>query len=137
MVFMLWQRLDPRQVFCSYLVILLCSLSDHQQMYMYPYVSLMCTGTKLSRRRETKGMTLANSGQGKLTPTLRPNLPDPTLLTWMKMVSSTQLPHGSTSKAIPYGNITTPTGRSPPLTMSLEGVFTTEGPVYYRGACLL
>ena len=30
MVFMLWQRLDPRQVFCSYLVILLYSLSDYR-----------------------------------------------------------------------------------------------------------
>ena len=79
-------------------------------------------------------MTLANSGQGKLTPTLRPNLPDLTLLTWMKTVSSTQLPHGSTSKAIPYGNITTPTGRSPSLT---RGLFTTDGPVYYRWAYLL
>ena len=71
------------------LSILLCSLSDRQLMY-----ALVCTGTKLSRRREMRGMTLANSDQEKLTPTLRPNLPDPTLLTWTKMVSSAQLIYG-------------------------------------------
>ena len=68
------------------LSILLCSLSDRQLMH-----ALVCTGTKLSRRKETRGMTLANSDQERLTPTLRPNLPDPTLLTWTKMVSSAQL----------------------------------------------
>ena len=59
--------------------------------------ALVCTGTKLSRRRETRGMILANSDQERLTPTLRPNPPDQTLLTWTKMVSSAQLIYGKVS----------------------------------------
>ena len=78
MVFMLWQRLDPRQVFCSYLVILLCSLSDHQQMYMYPYVSLSCAQEQSSAEGGRRG------GWPSQTPA-RGNWPQPwdqTCQTW-------------------------------------------------------
>ena len=79
MVFMLWQRLDPRQVFCSYLVILLCSLSDPQ---LHVHVSIRISHVHRNKAQQKEGdegddPRKLRPGEIDPNPETKPARPDP------------------------------------------------------------